>query len=108
MRKLILTLGATALLAAPAAASAADYTVTGGRLDWTMTNLYDATPDPARTWLGYATYTVGGGAANGYISPVAPASMTGRPNPSIKDGISRARAPLIRRCSPGVERPVTT
>ena len=77
MRKLILTLGATALLAAPAAASAADYTVTGGRLDWTMANLYDATPDPARTWLGYATYTVGGGAANGSISPIAPATLTG-------------------------------
>ena len=42
-----------------------------------MANLYDATPDPARTWLGYATYTVGGGAANGSISPIAPATLTG-------------------------------
>ena len=54
MRKLILTLGATALLAVPAAASAADYTVTGGRLDWTMANQFESESGQSRTWLGYA------------------------------------------------------
>ena len=42
-----------------------------------MANHYDATADPARTWLGYVTYTVGGGAANGHIAPIAPATLTG-------------------------------
>lgn len=76
MRKLILALSTTALLAAPATASAADYKVTGGKLDWTHTNFF-ASGDPARTWLGYATNTTGPGAANGFVTAVAPATITG-------------------------------
>ena len=38
MRTLALALAAAALLAAAPAAGAADYTVTGGKLDWTIAN----------------------------------------------------------------------
>ena len=75
MRKLILALTATALAAAPATASAADYKVTGGKLDWTIAN-YFASGDANRTWLGYATATTGPGAASslfaGYYLPGEP------------------------------------
>ena len=47
MRKLILALGATTLLAAPTTAVAADYKVTGGKLDWTHVN-YFASGDPTQ------------------------------------------------------------
>ena len=76
MRKLILALSAAALVAAPATASAADYKVTGGKLDWTIAN-YFASGDANRTWLGYATATTGPGAANGFVTAVAPATITG-------------------------------
>ena len=62
MRTFTLALAATALLATAPAASAADYTVTGGKLDWTIANYFTA-GDPARTWLGYATNTARGRAA---------------------------------------------
>ena len=42
-----LALAAAALLAAAPAASAADYTVTGGQLDWTMANQFAGGGDPA-------------------------------------------------------------
>ena len=57
MRTFTLALAAAALLAAAPAASAADFTVTGGKLDWTMANQYAGGGDAARTWLGYATNT---------------------------------------------------
>ena len=60
MRTLTLALAAAALLAAAPAASAAHYTVTGGKLDWTMANQYAGSGDADRTWLGYVTNTVGG------------------------------------------------
>ena len=69
MRKLILTLGATALLAAPATASAADYTVTGGRLDWTMANQFDGTTRHRPHVARLRDHTVGGGAAERVVSP---------------------------------------
>ena len=69
MRTFTLALAATALLAAAPAASAADYTVTGGKLDWTMANQYAAGGDAARTWLGYVTNTapVAGAPAAGTV-----------------------------------------
>ena len=52
MRKLTLALAAAALLAAAPPASAADYTVTGGKLDWTIANQFTSLrrpgPDVAR------------------------------------------------------------
>ena len=44
-----------------------DFTVTGGKLDWTMANQFAGGGDAARTWLGYATNTapVGGPASGG-------------------------------------------
>lgn len=78
MRKLIYAFSAAALLAVPATASATDYKVTGGKLDWTQAN-YFASGDNARTWLGYAT-RVGDparGFANGWVTAVAPATITG-------------------------------
>ena len=79
MRKLILALTATALASAPATASAADYKVTGGKLDWTIAN-YFASGDANRTWLGYATATTGPGAANGFVTAVA---LTGTLNMAV-------------------------
>jgi hypothetical protein len=76
MRPVALALAASALLVAAPAAGAADYTVTGGKLDWTIANHY-ASGDPARTWLGYATNTQGPGAANGSVAASAPATITG-------------------------------
>jgi hypothetical protein len=78
MRKTILALAATTLLAAAPAADAADYTVTGGQLDWTIANAFTSFGDPTRTWLGYLTNTTGGaGASNGSAKPTAPATATG-------------------------------
>jgi hypothetical protein len=74
MRKLSLVLVAAAALAV-APAQAADYTVTGGRLDWTLPNHF-VSGDPARTWLGYLTNASGPGAANGSASVTLPATMT--------------------------------
>ena len=78
MRTLTLALAATALLAGAPAASAADYKVTGGKLDWTMANQYTGGGDAARTWLGYATNTVpvAGPPAAGKVEPTAPATAT--------------------------------
>ena len=92
MRKLILTLGATALLAAPAAASAADYTVTGGRLDWTMANQFDSTSDNSRSWLGYAIRAGGPGVPNGRIESIAPATLT-NPIGGTIPGLNAATVP---------------
>ena len=79
MRTFTLALAAAALLATAPAASAADFTVTGGKLDWTMANQYAGGGDAARTWLGYATNTapVAGPPAAGKIEPTAPATATG-------------------------------
>lgn len=76
MRKLTLAVAATALLAAPAGASAAEYGVTGGKLDWSMANYYVA-EDAARTWLGYVT----SGSSNGKVEATAPATLTGPGGP---------------------------
>ncbi|MDA0172829.1 hypothetical protein OJ998_27250 [Solirubrobacter taibaiensis] len=92
MRKLILTLGATALLAVPATASAADYTVTGGRLDWTMANQFESTSDNSRTWLGYAIRAGGQGVPNGRIESTAPATLT-NPVGTIIPGLNAAATP---------------
>ena len=79
MRTFTLALAAAALLATAPAASAADFTVTGGKLDWTMANQYAGGGDAARTWLGYATNTapVAGPPAAGKVEPTAPATITG-------------------------------
>ncbi len=79
MRTFTLAFAAAALLAAAPAASAADFTVTGGKLDWTMANQYAGGGDAARTWLGYATNTapVAGPPAAGKVEPTAPATATG-------------------------------
>ena len=80
MRKLTLALAATALLAAaPAAATPPTYTVTGGKLDWTIANQYTAAATrPAR---GSATSTDTGrrpGRVQRHRTPAtAPATLTG-------------------------------
>ena len=71
MRKITLALAAAAAtLAAAAPASAADYTVTGGKLDWTIANAFTSFGDPTRTWLGYVTFNQVGnpGSSNGTAS----------------------------------------
>ena len=90
MRKpFALALATAALLATAAPASAADYTITGGKLDWTIAN-YFASGDPDRTWLGYVTNTTGGGAANGNATVIAPATLVNTagvpPTAGIIDG----------------------
>ena len=77
MRPVALAFVAAALLAAAPAAHAADYTVTGGKLDWTIANFF-VSGDPDRTWLGYASNTTGGGAPNGNITATAPATIKDR------------------------------
>jgi hypothetical protein len=75
MRKpLALAISAAALLVVAAPASATDYTITGGKLEWTMANHF-VSGDPDRTWLGYVTNTSGGGAANGTARALAPATV---------------------------------
>jgi len=76
MRNVTFALAAAALLATAPAAAASDFTVTGGKLDWTIANNY-VPGDPARTWLGYATNTQPPGAANGNVVATAPAAITG-------------------------------
>ena len=80
MRKTTLALaaGATLLAAAPAA-DAADYAVTGGKLDWTIANVMTSFGDPARSWLGYVTFNQPGnpGSSNGTAGVTAPATLTG-------------------------------
>jgi Htaa len=73
-----LTLAATtaALLAAAPAADAATYTVTGGKLDWTLANQLTSFGDANRTFLGYITATIPGGGA-GTVTPSAGATATG-------------------------------
>ncbi len=79
MRKLPLALAAAALLAAAPSAPAADYTVTGGKLDWTIANAFTSFGDPTRTWLGYVTFNQVGnpGSSNGTAAVTAPATLTG-------------------------------
>jgi Htaa len=80
MRKttLVLAAGAALLTAAPAA-DAADYTVTGGKLDWTIANAMTSFGDVSRTWLGYVTFNQVGnpGSSNGTATVAAPATLTG-------------------------------
>jgi hypothetical protein len=79
MRKTTLALAAAALLAAASPASAADYTVTGGKLDWTIANAFTGFTDTSRTWLGYVTFNQAGnpGSSNGTATVTAPATLTG-------------------------------
>src|SRR4051794_3178743 len=79
MRKTTLALAAAALLAAASPASAADYTVTGGKLDWTIANAFTGFNDANRTWLGYVTFNQAGnpGSSNGNATVTAPATLTG-------------------------------
>ncbi|WP_028062866.1 HtaA domain-containing protein [Solirubrobacter soli] len=80
MRKTTLALAAgLTLLAAAPAADAADYSVTGGKLDWTIANVMTSFGDPARSWLGYVTFNQVGnpGSSNGTASATAPATLTG-------------------------------
>jgi hypothetical protein len=80
MRKTTLALAAgAALLAAAPAADAADYAVTGGKLDWTIANVMTSFGDPARSWLGYVTFNQAGnpGSSNGTAAVTAPATLTG-------------------------------
>jgi hypothetical protein len=79
MRKITLALATAALLAAAAPASAADYTVTGGKLDWTIANAFTGFGDASRTWLGYVTFNQVGnpGSSNGTATVTAPATLTG-------------------------------
>jgi hypothetical protein len=80
MRNTTLALAAAgAVLAAAAPASASDYTVTGGKLDWTMANAFTGFGDATRTWLGYVTFNQPGnpGASNGTATPTAPSTLTG-------------------------------
>ena len=78
MRKLILTLSATALLAAPAAASPPTTRSPAASSTGRMANHFDVTADPARTWLGYATNTSAARARpTARITPIAPATLTG-------------------------------
>jgi hypothetical protein len=79
MRKITLALATVAALAAATPASAADYTVTGGKLDWTIANAMTSFGDPARTWLGYVTFNEVGnpGSSNGTAEASAPATLTG-------------------------------
>ncbi|MBE2317222.1 hypothetical protein DVA67_014670 [Solirubrobacter sp. CPCC 204708] len=87
---------AGALLTAAAPASAADFTVTGGRLDWTMANQFDSTTDNTRTWLGYATQTTGGFPPNGRIEATAPATLTNPVGASIP-GLNGTATPTPAR-----------
>ena len=86
MRKLILALGATTLLAAPTTAVAADYKVTGGKLDWTHVN-YFASGDPLRTPIRFT------------ISIFVPASAHGFSirTPNSTSSSTRSRGPAIRK-----------
>ena len=80
MRKTTLALAAgAALLTAAPAADAADYAVTGGKLDWTIANQMTSFGDPARSWLGYVTFNQVGnpGSSNGTAGVTAPATLTG-------------------------------
>jgi len=79
-RTLTIAAAATTLLAAaPAVSHAATYTVTGGKLDWTIANQYTGGSDANRTFLGYLTNaTIGGpGASNGALTASSGATLTG-------------------------------
>src|SRR5690349_16727626 len=75
MRKLLVGATAAAVLGTSPAAFAADYKVTGGKLDWTIPNDW-VSGQANRTWLGYLTNSTGPGAANGSASVTAPATIT--------------------------------
>jgi hypothetical protein len=70
------TLAAVVAILALAPASAQASTVTGGHLDWTITNVFDSTAPAGtqRTWLGYATSSPPPQGANGTAAPIAPAT----------------------------------
>jgi Htaa len=79
MRKTTIALAAAALLAAASPASAADYTVSGGKLDWTIANAFTGFGDANRTWLGYVTFNQPNNpsSSNGTATATAPATLTG-------------------------------
>lgn len=91
-RLVALTASAAALLATAVPASAADFTVTGGRLDWTMANQFDGGADNSRTWLGYAIRAGGQGIPNGRIESIAPATLT-NPIGTMIPGLNAAATP---------------
>jgi hypothetical protein len=65
--------GTLALSAALIPSIASADAVTGGKLDWTQTNVYISGAGNPRTWLGYST-GLWPTNANGSASPVAPAT----------------------------------
>jgi hypothetical protein len=85
MRTLTLALAAAAMLAAAPSAHAATYTVTGGKLEWTMPNFW-ASGNPDRTWFGYLTGPVGGGT----FEAVAPTTLTDRNGAAVTTPVTNA------------------
>lgn len=61
---------AAGALALPAAAPAAP--IASGQLEWSQANVYEASPSPVKTFMGYITGT--GFLANGTVAPIAPAT----------------------------------
>lgn len=61
---------AAGALALPAGAPAAP--IASGQLEWSQANVYEASPSPVKTFMGYITGT--GFLANGSVTPIAPAT----------------------------------
>ena len=96
MRKLTLALAAAAMLAAAPSAHAATYTVTGGKLEWTMPNFW-ASGNPDRTWFGYLTGPVGGGTFEAVAPDDAHRTRTAPRSRPRSTARRRARSPTSTR-----------
>lgn len=82
-RSLPVAIAATVLLTTPTVlidrapdASAAEYVIVGGQLDWTMANAFTSSSDADRTLLGLVTSGSPGG-LGGYVAPTPPATASG-------------------------------